>query len=619
METITVKKNLVIDVELAEFTDKFGVKHSVSEKLINELISNLKKEIIEENVNNKKICLSNDKEYDFDAFEVDKEALKNYNEEDTEKYKHFVWEFCRKYYLETELIRHNNYTSRDFAFKVKTYQKNSDLHLDLINLKEKNKEYDEALENALKEAKKIYIKNRKEDYSREAIEKLYKIWSEVPRKEEKSIKDFILLFLEMSFEIDTNQNDENCYYGSRFEKKGYKNRLNVNKENFKYFVDFILDSKMCSINEEILFDFEKVLDLKWGYTLTVGAALVNICIHLDYEEGLDYLIEKGLKHDTFDAIPNKTSWFYCFLELIKSKSFLGFCCKLDKRQCDSEIAKEALKKLENKLKWIGIITERFPQLKISKLESKNKSKINKKGNEIFYTIHSERTYFLTEISSKNLNNYLNFDKDEFKIILKYINPEFLKNNIIKDNKDVAFVKKVFNHFKSLNLKDTLVENYFENHKDLSVKIEAIQSGGYIQNNNGRKSISKSYNRDLITRYVEFNNNLDFSNVDYYKEKYDINLDPKKSYVFLYDKNTENSTNCTYTYVNKLKHHIELDKFYEDIDALNYIIESWLSGERLSETDIKMSFKAHKNKIMEEISRKEKEICELKKKIGENCD
>lgn len=188
------KKTYSCDFEIKSFVDNSGKEHTISEEEIQKLINNLKEKIQKSNEYNGQEYINANIIYAFDNFKVDEKVLKNYDEKNVENYRHFVYEFLRKYYREIKIS--NEWSLHENVYST-PYDKLSLLHIKMCEKSE-------------------------EDPSR------YMVWN---------VKELIINEIQ------------------QFIVRPNKSKLNLSKESFSEFLSFVIESKMFQFDEEIKLDY----------------------------------------------------------------------------------------------------------------------------------------------------------------------------------------------------------------------------------------------------------------------------------------------------------------------------------------------------------------------------
>jgi hypothetical protein len=557
------KKNISLDLSLTNYFDNFGNKHSVTDEQIEDIISSIQPKVDRIIYINKQEYLSQNKIFEFESFKIDPIILKNYTEDDIEKYKHFVWEFYSKYAI--------------------NFKKDSEEHLELIrDLEEYAPEYKESVKIAKQKLKKLDKDNHEYDTEKRKI-----LQYVIPPT---TVKSKILYFLVISKYLQKDVSEINQY------------KLNVNKENFKNFVDFILDSGMVSLNE-VVYKNKFLENSESIDNFTVGAALILLCIQLDYKQGFDYLITKGLCKEDIDIDSLCHSFTYNLIKTIeyfRSNNRREWDYILENnltQNVDSVLGDEseninidALNNLINKLRWINVITTKFPKLKFSYVNEKS-GKIGKDGKR--YWSNSGVVYKLLTINPIYIDKVIR-NKPFSDIVYSLFSDEFIKNNTLPFNKEVNLIKDVFDYFDGKKDEKTLCQLFKIHHDTIKCSIEKIESGGYIHNNN----IKKDYEYTLKVKEIVFSN------------------EGEDGFLSIYFYNNTNPGYSNSSYV--LENTFEISKFIEDKEALIFLIEKWLFGLEIKNKKPEDFVDPKRKKVLEEIMKREQEICELKKAIGEDC-
>jgi hypothetical protein len=584
------KKNISLDLSLTDYFDNFGNKHSVTDEQIEDIISSIQPKVDRIIYSNKQEYLSQNKIFEFESFKIDPIILKNYTEDDIEKYKHFVWEFYSKYAI--------------------NFKKDSEKHLELIrDVEEYAPEYKESAKIAKQKLKKLdknfksgkiaKIAKKKKEESGKTFDLSLLINHEYDTEKHKilqyvipptTVKSKILYFLAISKYLQKNVSEINQY------------KLDVNKENFKNFVDFILDSGMVSLNE-VVYKNKFLENSESIDNFTVGAALILLCIQLDYKQGFDYLITKGLCKEDVDTDNLCHSFTYNLIKTIeyfRSNNWREWDYMLENnltQNVDSVLGDEsenvnidALNNLINKLRWINVITTKFPKLKFSYVNEKC-GKIGKDGRR--YWSSSGVVYKLLTINPIYIDKVID-NKPFSDIVYSLFSDEFIKNNTLPFNKEVNLIKDVFDYFGGKKDEKTLCQLFKIHHDTIKCSIEKIESGGYIHNNN----IKKDYEYTLKVKEIVFSD------------------EGEDGFLSIYFYNNTNPGYSGSSYV--LENKFEISKFIEDKEGLIFLIEKWLFGLEIKNKKPEDFVDPKRKKVLEEIMKREQEICELKKAIGEDC-
>lgn len=584
------KKKISIELDLTDYIDKFGKKYSITEEQIGNVIS-----LIQPNINsiiskNKQEYLLQNRIYDFESFKIDPIILRNYIEDDIEKYKHFVWELYSKYII--------------------NFKRDSEKHLELIRCLEKNSSFYEReakiakqklkkLDKDFKNGKIAKIAKKKKEESGETFDLSLLIKHEYETQKHKilefvspptTVKVKVLQFLAFS------------QYLHKFSQDYQKYQLNVNKKNFKEFVDFILDSNMVSLNEAV-YKNNFLENSEIIHNFTVGAALIFLCVQLDFKEGFYYLKAKGLCEECIDTDNFYNSFIYILIKSIEDVS------RNDWREWDyilknnltqnvknvfaddsNSVNVDVLNNLINKLKWINTVTTEFPKLKLNCIEE-NGSVIEQDGRR--YWSSSRVTNKKFKIIPKYINNIIR--NNQFSdIVYSLFSDKFIKNNTHTLNDEINLVKQVYDYFNNKKEEKTLCKLYKIYDNTINCNIQKIQSGGYIEKND----IKKDYEYTLKVKEVYFSDN-----------EYDNILR-----VYFYNNINQGYSNSSYVLENKF----EISKFTENKEELIFLIEKWFLGLEIKNKKIEDFVDPKRKNVLEEIMKKEQEICELKKTIGEGC-
>lgn len=558
-------KNLSINIDLVDYTDKFGNKYTVTNEEIENILSLIQHKVDLVIQKNKDEYLSQNKIFDFESFKVDSDILKNYTEDDEDKYKHFVWEFYTKYFI--------------------NFKKDSEEHLELIENLKKFPEYYKDVDKAKKKLKKLnqkFKKNslEKHEFDKERHEILRYIHHPI------TIKNYILNFLGVSNIIESNP------YHSK------KHLLMVNKENFKNFVDFTIGSGMLSLDEMVYKDmlYENSISID---NFTVGSALINLCIHLDYQEGFEYLINMNISDKCIDVSEEHHSWIYMFIRDLERQrqtyhEEYDYILENNLTQEVKSVYGEnsdridiiELNKLIRKFKWINIITTKFPNLKLGYI-NQNGSVIEENGRRYWSSASVKYEYFIIQPDYLNIKFH---DKNFTNLIYNHFSKEFIKNNTLPFTKEVQLIKEVFDYFENINDDKKVCKLFQINHNNIDCEIVKIRNGGYIENN----KCVKEYNKKLEVKEVYFTRdktNNTFS-------------------VYFFNNINPGYTGSDY----KLENKFDISEFIEDKDALIFAIKEWLSGFSLKQVKAETFINSDNKKILKEIELKQKELEELQKKI-----
>lgn len=560
-------KKVSIDINLVDYIDNFGNSHSITEEELQDVISDVQYKvdlILSENERN---YISKNKIFEFKSFEIDSNILKKYTEKDENIYKHFVWEFYSKYYI--------------------GFKKDSEEHLELLKYIKKLPKYYKEVESVKLKLKKLENKFKKGKLNlHEFEEEKFKLLRYVARP--ITIKSYILGLLQVSSMLESNPD---------FCKKYL---LNINKENFKQFVDFIIGSGMFKMDEMVIKNnlSEDSVSID---NLTVGASLVDLCIHLDYEEGFEYLIDMGLNEKSIDINENHHSYIYMFIkqcerlmrgvywrerDYINEHNLTQPIKNIDSERND-KVDVLNLNKLIRKFQWIEIITKKFPKLKLG-LVNQNGSVIEDDGRRYWSSAKVQYEYRII------IPNYLDkifHDKKFSNLVYNFFSKDFIKNNTLTLSKEVQLVKNIFDYFKNINNKSILSKIQSINHNDISCVIEKIENGGYIEGDR----ILKDYDSTLQTKEVYFTKNKNDNNFS----------------VYFYKHTNPHYNNSDY----KLENKFELNKFLKNKDILISTIEGWFSGCDLKNKSSESLIKLDKQKILKEIITKQKELEDLQKKLN----
>ena len=254
--------------------------------------------------------------------------------------------------------------------------------------------------------------------------------------------------------------------------------------------------------------------------------------------------------------------------------------------------------------WITKLSSRFYNVDMTIL--------GKRNNSERYKMKLPSNCLKKHISNAVSSGYNNPEKI-VDFIMESIDDKFMKHHYAMPSEQTKVVNHI-NQYVEGKWEEKLYVKDGNMNDNYDMEIHVIQHGGRL-NEHGRPS--KNWRTTMNVRRCKITNTLSsyvIENNEDYK-----GLDLNKSYLVLDDyTETTDSSNCIKN-INGHKHFIDLETFVDDYRAIETIVEDWLDGKDLTKADIKMCYNAARTELLEEISKKEKALCELKKKAGMDCE
>jgi len=505
-------RTIEIEYTVETHESKSGEVFVIDDGTIETLKQNFINEINRGNSYKKKTVYDLDIIYDFENFKINKEYLKSYDESNSETYEHFVYYFLKTFY--------KNYN----PVLLQT-------HIRLSNIDNILKERDELAE--LNKIRRENNPNQRSFYTSNGIDDLT-----------PTIKSAISTYL-----------------------RGYDSEgIEITKDNYNQFVDFILDSGMFTFEDEIYSDVN-------DYTRNTTTYLIDLAISIKHYLGIDYLFHKGL---TFNQL-NKFNYgrlLYSLLGIelryLNTESIMSIdvdSIKDISKPIDT-FSTDVPSNIKENLRLIYMLTEKFCGVKLH-----------------------DRYHAITSVDIER-EVHSTFVEDVANLLLvNYISDKLLQtNNAIKSD-EYLYCDHIIRRFQG---KDYLkFEKYLMVEK---VHIYLAEKTRYPVGGNA------------ITIYGKVENDehsWDLSNVD------DIPLEDGKNYMYFHKVES-----AAIPYKKIVKFIIPLSDAVRDTEMSDNIVNTWIGGGNITDTDIEML--TNSDEILKQIRDKELELCELRKKVGKEC-
>lgn len=514
MKTNKFKKTLNIELEIpmvsCEAND--GKLFKMEDESLQKKIDELKSKFIEDiRFQNNDIVASCEKYEiisEFDNFKPNLKLLQKYDESNEESYHHFKFQLFKEYY---HTIKEN------FSYNSWGCNSNNRYFIDKYNPLD---------------AEHLFGK--------------------------RSVKDYVNHFLELQY----------LYAVLPYHKQKLPN-IQLNHDNFKGFVDFILDSGMFSIEDEVSSEYYRYARhgypryKGWGWDtdnaetanqkINVGTALLNWCIRNDYEEGLTYLMTKGFNGSLIDCNP-KYGWLLNLLATPAIVNTLIFPNMHKHEKIFYEKFRDVV------LKWHEIISNTFPNLVLLGCRVED-------GKEVTYKVGLDGILHVLKTTTRLRHKEFNI-KYISNITLGELNKKFIENNTTKPTKKSELIKKL----------SSIDDEFFGTYKK-------VRNTCYVSNNMGLLGILMDKNSRSIA--IKDNFEPDSDNIIF-------------------------GCSSLERYFN-----IPIEDFYGEEEVLLELIKDWFDLKLNSEAEIKLNMEKYSNEIYEQIAAKEKEIAELKQQLKKN--
>ncbi len=557
-------KKLSIKVDITTYTDRFGKEHVFGDSDMESILSMVSRV----NDKNKKFCEDSDTRWKFDNFKVDPNKLLKYNENNKKDYEHFVYHYCRNFYS-LPVQRRGQY-GYNWDFEI-NYDPLTERHLSMIDHKELNKIH------AARQGRVV-----------------------------KTVRDRVLFTLCHSFTDDCGEN----------------RLIYVGDGKLTEFFDFILDSGMFTLYEDIPL-FARTMNTGYNNSkmITLGAALVMMCYRLDSVSSLDYLVnEKGLDLNKIESKGGYVSFMGMFLgEYINAmvwntKFSLDDKTLTEKKLKDYEIRR--VNEFEKWLVWVTRLSTLCSGLTLfeSETDASHKTDDNVDGR------YRREVTIEDYLKTYNHGDYGFVDSGQRKVKLLrgLLSKEFIENNTIADTPEIGLVKGVIESLKGSDLLGTdfgwgswrKINDL--THDSVSYQIRTVTYGGYY--NNEKEKIKKRFQRDMGVKTCLITNLWS----DYEVEAYGVKLDLVRGNTYLWLCDVVDTGNSS-TFKRKATHVLDVSRFIDDPEAMTIVCKMWLSGEKLTDKDIQLTFQREKQLVLNEIEEMEKKICELKTRVGQDCN